>query len=399
MRIGGVITELNPFHNGHAYLCRTLRERGITHLVAVMSGNFVQRGDFAITEKRVRAACALSSGFDLVIELPVAWSVATAQAFARGGTGLLAGCSCLDALCFGSECGDSTILEELASVLEEEAVEERLRELLAQGITYAKARQLAVEAVCGRQLASHLASPNDLLGLEYLRQAKALHWHPSIVTVPRMGAAHDSRCPNRQIASASFLRSRSSLSAVSRYLPPACRHILEAAQNDGLYPVRMETLEKAILARLRALSRQELANLPDLSEGLENRLFQGIQGASSLEELALAVKTKRYPMARIRRLILSAFLGIQQEDGAGLPPYLHILGFNRRGQEILAAMGKAATLPVDTSLARLGRRDRRCSNTARLESASTDLYTLALPQPLPCGYDLTAPVVKWKEEE
>jgi len=396
VKIGGVIAEFNPFHNGHAALAASAREKGITHLVAVMSGNFVQRGDIAIAEKRVRAACALSAGFDLILELPMAWSMAPAPVFARGGVGVLAACGCVETLCFGSESGDAALLEALAHSVNDPRVESALRARLTSGATFAKARQQAVEEVYGEQLSAHLKNPNDLLGVEYLRQARALGWNPQVVVVRRLGVSHDASAPQGRIASASWLRSHGdNLSMLSRYIPDSCAQVLAVARQDGLFPARLQTLETAILARLRTLTPEELARLPDLSEGLENRFYDAIRSARSLEELAFMVKTKRYTMARIRRLILSAFLGIQPEDSAGTPPYLHILGFNQRGREILAEIGKHATLPCEASLARLEKLGGRCQATAQLESRTTDLYGLALPNPLPCGYDMLA-TGNWK---
>jgi len=220
VKIGGVIAEFNPFHIGHAALCARARRAGVTHLVAVMSGNFVQRGDFAITDKRVRAACALSSGVDLVIELPLPWAMATAQTFARGAVGALAACGCVQMLTFGSECGQKEVLSNLAVAIDSPGVESRLRDILPRGLTYAKARQQAAREVLGNTLADHLSSPNDLLGIEYLRQAKALGWDPEILLTKRRGVSHDAQRPADGYASASWLRSRAgNLDDLASYMP------------------------------------------------------------------------------------------------------------------------------------------------------------------------------------
>ena len=396
MKIGGTVAEFNPFHNGHAALCAAARARGVTHLVAVMSGNFVQRGDFAITDKRVRAACALACGVDLVLELPLPWAMSTAQTFARGGAGALAACGCVDVLTFGSECGQEQVLRDLAAAIAYPAVETRLRELLPTGLTYAKARELAVRQTLGDTLADHLASPNDLLGIEYLRAASPLGWNPEIMLTRRQGVSHDANAPQGGYASASYLRERAGegLSALSRFIPGASADILAKAEADGLFPAGKQKMQTAILAHLRRLGREELSHLPDISEGLENRLHAAIRAADSLASLESAVKTKRYTLARVRRLILSAFLGLRKEDAQGTPPYLRVLGLNERGSEILGRMKSTATLPLDASLARISRLGGRCQATAAIEERATDLYALALPAPLPCGYEKTAPLVR-----
>ena len=394
MKIGGVIAEFNPFHSGHAALCASARRAGVTHLVAVMSGNFVQRGDLAITDKRVRAACALSCGVDLVLELPLPWAMATAQVFARGAVGALAACGCVDVLTFGSECGQESVLRDLAAGVDCPSVQERLRALLPLGLTYAKTRQQAVREVLGDGLAGHLASPNDLLGIEYLRQAGALGWEPEMLLTKRRGVSHDAGQPAGEYASASWLRANAaSFDDLARYMPSPCLELLTAAERDGLFPADKSKLDSAILSHLRRLSRQELSRLPDLSEGLENRLYSAIRCARTVAELELAVKTKRYTLARVRRLILSAFLDIQKGDSAGVPPYLRVVGLNAKGGQILRVMGRTATLPVDSSLARLSLLQGRCKQLAALEERATDLYSLALPTPLPCGYEKSARVV------
>ena len=398
MKIGGVITEFNPFHNGHAALCAGARTQGVTHLIAVMSGNFVQRGGLAITDKRVRAACALACGVDLVLELPLPWAMSGAQVFARGGVGLLAACGCVDVLTFGSESGLLEPLSTLAALIDSPGVEARMREILPQGVTYAKARELAAREVLGDELAGRLSSPNDLLGIEYLRAAREAGWQPEVSVIKRLGVGHDATNPNQEYASASYLRSVADqgLGALRQYIPAACFELLQEAERKGLYPAGRQALEGAILAHLRRLSREELARLPDISEGLENRLHSAIRTSTGIDELAQATKTKRYTMARVRRLIFSAFLGLTKEDALGTPPYLRVIGMNKRGEEILAKMKETATLPLSSSLARLSELSRRAGEIAALEERSTDLYALALPTPQPCGYEKWAKVVTAK---
>jgi predicted nucleotidyltransferase len=170
--VAGIIAEFNPFHNGHLALIEAARSRGADLIVCAMSGNFVQRGSPAFAEKRVRARAALSCGADLVIELPLPCCVATAQQFARGGVFLLAALGCADTLAFGSECGDAESLNALSLAIDEPRVTRVMRDILAEGHTFAKARQFAVERVCGAELAVLLAKPNNALAVEYLRQIR-----------------------------------------------------------------------------------------------------------------------------------------------------------------------------------------------------------------------------------
>lgn len=393
----GIVAEFNPYHNGHAALVQEARKNADC-VVAVMSGNFVQRGAPAITDKRVRTKAALLDGVDLVLELPLPCAVAGAQRFAQGAVGLLAAAGCVDSLIFGSECGDAALLRRVAEILDEEALQQPVRERLSDGVTYARARSEAVGQVYGRQYADVLAEPNNVLATEYLRAAAQIGWKPEVYTLRRVGAEHDSSMPSGEFASGSLLRSSpAALARLYRFVPRTAVRVYASAFAEGLYPASATTLDTAVLAFLRRLTLAELAMLPDLSEGIENRLYASIRQAATLQELEEAVKTKRYTMARVRRLVLCAFLGLTQADMDMPLPYLRVLGFTPRGRELLAEMKQAAALPLHQSLARLRSLGGACERHAELEALATDLYALALPSPLPCGYEYTASAVFIKE--
>lgn len=395
-RIAGIVAEFNPFHSGHAALIRAAKEQ-VSGVVAVMSGNFVQRGSPAITDKRVRTRAALLCGVDLVLELPLSYATAPAQRFARGAIGTLATTGVVDILAFGSECGELSALQALAEAVDNKSVINEMKRLLTQGMTFARARELAVAHSLDPQLAHALAAPNNLLGVEYLRAAAALGWHPQAITLRRQGVGHDSPSAKDGYASGSFLRQNAGdFALLCRYLPEQAALVLADALADGLYPTNSARLETAILAHLRRLSSEELSRLPDLSEGLENRLMASIRIASTLADLENALKTKRYTMARVRRLILSAFLGLTEEDVHTPIPYIRVLGFTHRGRKILSGMKGICKLPVSTSLARLRSLGGSCERFASLEETSTDLYALCLPKPVPCGYEYTASAVYFK---
>lgn len=393
-KVAGIVAEFNPFHNGHAALVAAARQAGAHTVVAVMSGNFVQRGSPAVTDKRVRARAALLCGVDLILELPLPWAVAPAQRFARGAVELLAATGCVDSLAFGSECGDLTALEALAQAVDDPALTAPLRELLAGGMTFARAREQAVARQLGPEKAAVLASPNNTLAVEYLRAARELGWQVRPLTLRRVGAAHDSGDSRDGIASASHLRHHAGdFPLLTAHVPATAAPVYARALADGLYPGDPARLDTAILAHLRRLGPEELARLPDLSEGLENRLYAAIRTAATLPGLEAALKTKRYPMARVRRLILSAFLGLTPEDGRQPVPYVRVLGFTPAGRALLAKMKATCPLPVSQSLARLRALGGPCERLAALEELSTDLFALTLPSPPPCGYEYTASAV------
>ena len=397
MQIAGIICEYNPFHLGHLSLIAETRRQGATHIAAVMSGNFVQRGEPALLEKRARARQALLCGADLVIELPLPWAMAGAEAFARGGVFLL-GCLGAQVISFGSECGDADALAALADCLLSPGLSPVLREELAAGCTFARARERAVERLAGAQAAALLQSPNNTLGVEYCKALRTLQAPMRVFTMRRVGAAHDSPDAGAGTASASLIRSLAAEGGYERFMPPPAAEILRAELEAGRAPASAVRMERAVLAKLRTMGPEAFAALPDVSEGLENRLSAAVRRASGLEELYAAVKTKRYTLARVRRLVFSAFLGLTAAHCAGLPPYVRILGINRRGEEILRVSKITTKRPIVANSSDILSLDKFARNVIELESKSTDLYSLFLPNPGPCGLEWTAGICKIRDE-
>ena len=205
MNITGIVAEYNPYHNGHQYMTAKCREAGATHLVAVMSGNFVQRGSVAIMDKRARAKAALADGVDLVLELPVPWAVSTAELFARGGLSVLAGLGCVQSLAFGCETADKDLLEKAADAVCDIKVHGLIKEELEGGITYAAARENAVRRLYGDEIADVISKPNNILAVEYLKAMKSIGTTFDLMPIERRGAEHDSLKENGEFSSASAL--------------------------------------------------------------------------------------------------------------------------------------------------------------------------------------------------
>ena len=379
----GIIAEFNPFHNGHQALLQKAKETG--EVVCVMSGNFVQRGDLAIADKRLRAKAALAGGADLVLELPVVYAMSTAQNFALGGVAALAAAGC-DTLMFGSECADFKKLTDAAERLESDDYRQTLSELLASGLGFAAARDVAAS------LGDLLKGANDNLAIEYIAAAKRLGVAFTFVPFARKGVSHDEKAPDGQFASASFLREK--LLAGDRAF---CKAYMPAYSLD---PIReneiadIGRLERAILAVLRQKTKEEIARLPDISEGIENRIFSAIRVATSVEELYNTVKTKRYSFSRVRRLILSAFLGVDDRFFLKKPPYIRVLGMNDTGETIVRDRAKNSLIPL---LLRAGEAEALSSDAKQLllwEAAASDLFSLGTKTPRPCGEDYTAKIIK-----
>lgn len=400
MAVAGIVAEYNPFHSGHAYQitqARRLLGEG-TGIVCVMSGNWVQRGECALTDKWTRAALALRGGADLVLELPLPWAASSAEGFARGAVGTLAATGVVDTLSFGSESGDAAGLVRLAQLLSGEGYRQALAGALEGGVPFAAARQKAVRALLRetgeRGLADLLSQPNDNLAVEYLRALQALDSPIRPLAVERRGAPHDAASPAEGFASASHIRSLARAGEweeVEHWTPPGTAHALQSA---GL--ARMEQVERAVLAKLRAMTEDDFAALADSAggEGLPARLVRSARQAGSLEAFYDLAKTKRYAHARIRRLALRAFLGLREEDTPRCPRYLRVLAFNGRGRALLKEMKGKATLPILTKPAHIRTLDPAAQALFDLESRSTDLFGLCFDEVRPCGLDYTTGPIK-----
>ncbi len=382
MKLAIIIAEYNPFHRGHQWQIQQLRQQGYTHVAAIMSGCFVQRGAPAIFHKQDRTRLALLGGCDLVLELPVPYACATAQRFAFGGVSIADAMGIPADLCFGSECGELEKLEQVVDGLMDPRLKEALTPHLEKGLPFAKARTLALAELTSPEVAALLEEPNNTLGIEYLLQLRQLNSPVGAVTLPRKGASHHGEGSSEGFASASHIRSlllTGQLEEACSLVPSDCADYIKE-----LKPVSMD--DRIVLSRLRTLTKEQLAALPDCSEGLENRLYQAIRDGLSLEEIWDKTKSKRYSHARIRRLCMAAFLGLDDRLHRQSPPYIRVLGFNRQGQEILAAMRKNSKVKVSGSLADLVT-DIGTEGFAHMEMVSADLYNLFEEKLKPCGSD------------
>ncbi len=385
MAVIGIIAEFNPLHTGHNYLIKEAKKLGT--VAAVISGNFVQRGDVAIFDKRIRAEAALTAGVDIVLELPVCYSMSTAQNFALGGVSALKAIGC-DTLMFGSECGDVEILKQAAEILKSEKFKLKLTEILDTGVTFANAREQAA-VYCGLE-DGILSSPNNNLAVEYILASKNINVEFNFLTVKRQGVEHDALREGEGFASASLLREKLRLGDYDfckEYIP---ENILPIFKKESIADIgRIET---AILAVLRTKTEADLKKLPDLSEGLENKLFSAIKVAKSLDGLYNKIKVKRYTEARIRRLVLSAFLNVDNSFFMKAPPYIRVLGFNSSGAELLK--NESFGIPIVTRVSQIAELSNDAEKLFEFECRATDLFGLSVKEALPCGTEYTAKLIK-----
>lgn len=353
-KIAGIVSEYNPFHNGHRYHIEKTREiTGCDAVLTVMSGNFAQRGEPCICDKYKRAKMALMGGIDLVIELPAVYAVSSAEIFAKGAVEILENAGC-DFLSFGAENDDLKKLCEIAGILKSDELNTLVIEKLKDGKSYPRALS---EAMGENGFSDILESPNNILAVEYIKAIKNM----TPVAVKRKGSMHD------QTGSASDIRERKSNNVSYKDLVP-----------DFSYSLLKETkipdkkiFESLILYKLRTMTKEELKNTPDVSEGLENRIKKAVLKCTSFDELCEEIKTKRYTMARISRILTNALLHIKKDDIKKPPEYLRILGMNETGMSILSEIKKTSEIPIIIKTA-----DAKMCDMLKTDILASDIYSV-----------------------
>ena len=345
----GIICEYNPFHNGHLYhLNESKKLTNSDYSVAIISGNFTQRGEPSIVSKWVKTEMALKCGVDLVLELPAIYSISSAENFAYGAIKILDSLNIVDYIAFGSECGDISILDDIVQVLVEEpkAYRTLLSHELSTGVSFPKAREKALMMYLGnmRRFANVLSSPNNILGIEYLKSLKKQNSIIQPVTIKRQESDHNNNMftSSSRFASGSAIRSAclsTNIDNLQKYMPEDSFYLLEECLKKGIYVKDLSCFDKEILYTLRKMSTSEIANLPDVSEGLEYAIKNAANSCNSVVELLTLIDTKRYTRTRLQRILLYAILGITKDDiqlSKKLTPYIRILGFNENGKKIIS---------------------------------------------------------------
>lgn len=394
MKFAGIITEYDPFHNGHATQLQMLRQRGAETIAVCMSSGAVQRGGVPLFPESVRVRAALLCGADLVVALPAPYANTGAEAFAAAGVALLTALGC-DTLAFGAEAPDVDRLLQAARLLEAPDLSARLRGYLGQGMTFAAARAKAAEEL-EPGLSDLLSRPNNILGIEYCKALLAQHSPMQPLALHRLGADHGSVQPGRAgqtlLASASFLRAavrRGGVEALAPYVPEPAMEVYRHAAAQGL-TMDAGRFSLALLTLLRAGDPARFARVRGVNEGLEHRLSAAVRQASDAEDLYARLKTKRYPHARLRRLALDAAIGVEAGSLPELPPYLHVLGARRAALPLL----RNAAMPVSTSLSKLEQALPQAENLIKMHNSFTNFSALCREQTQHMGLAYTAkPVV------
>jgi len=417
MKILGIITEYNPFHNGHLYhLLKTKEMTGTDYILAVMSGNFLQRGEPAIINKWARAKMALNAGVDLIIELPFVFSTQDANGFAFGAVKLLDSLQIIDYLGFGCETDNLDTLYSISNFLNIEP--QKYKELIVyhskNGNEFPKVRSQALceyhrifgieglEKISTLELSKLLKYPNNILALEYIKHLLNLKCKIKPIAIKRIGASYHQKNIQGKVSSATSIRYEilNNLSSskidlfmlndkIKSTIPLSGFSVLEKELREGKGPITLESYRQYILATLRKMSLEDISRIQGVTEGLENRIKKASLKAYTVEQLINSIKTRRYTRTKIQRIILHIMMNLSKEDISIFnkcgPLYARVLGFSKKGKTLLRAIKKNSSTPLISKLSNYLRQTiseenshvrNRLVKMLNYDILATDIYVL-----------------------
>lgn len=397
MKIVGLITEYNPFHNGHKYHIEKAKEiTGADYCIAVMSGDFVQRGAPAFMPKHLRAEMALHEGCDMVIELPVCYATGSAEYFAKGAISILNGLGCVDAVCFGSECGNYESLEQIAQILADEpsGFKHLLQTNLRKGMNFPQARQDAlITYINDPSVNTVIKEPNNILGIEYIKAMKNSNSFMKGYTISRKGASyHDSELSDT-FSSASAIRSllseneKHNIDKFSGHLPDSAFKIME--ENFSIrFPVVSDDFSLLLRSKLLSETKESLTEYIDITRDLANRIINERNKFIKFTQFCDLLKTKELTYSRISRCLIHILLNMKKNT---LPQelYAHVLGFHQKSSSLFSELNKCSTIPLITKMSSL-------DQDLTTDIFASDLYESVISDKynMPFVNELSKPILK-----
>ena len=420
-KVLGIIAEYNPFHNGHLYHLEASKKlTGANYTVAIISGNFTQRGSTSIVDKWSKTKMALENGIDLVIELPVLYSISSAENFADGAIKILNSLGIVDYLSFGAETSDISILNNIANILysEPEEYKKLLSIELEKGLSFPKARENALLDYIKSNILENnksdfenyikiLSSPNNILGIEYLKALKKYNSSIKPMCISRFKAEYNSSNFSENIASATAIRElikNKNFDTIKTVIPLESSSVLMNCINSCCVVPDLNCFEKEIIYTLRKMSIEEIANIPDVSEGLEFSIKKAANSCNNIYDFLDIVKSKRYTVTRLQRILLYALLGISKEDmqlsKKVEKPYIRVLGFNDNGKKLVSEIAtKNPELKLITSVKKFV--DSNSNKDLQIifdkDIWATDVYSLAFENNSLANLDFKNSVITFKK--
>lgn len=390
MSVIGIVCEFNPFHNGHKYLIDCVKGKDDI-VVAVMSGNFVQRGEPAIFPKEIRVKAALKCGIDIVLELPFVYATASAEFFAYNAVKILSDFGC-DKIAFGTENTSTEMLNGAVDVLLNDGFKNEVLKYYENGVSFPVARQTAFDRY---NINCDISTPNNILAIEYIKAIRKLNAKIEIITVSRKGAGYNDYNAIENFASATYIRQLIyNNEPYKDFIPECLLKLYNDTIKDGKY-VSLDKYNLAALSVLRSKLNDDLSGIANMSEGLDNRVKSAIKTNSQLAELYDEAKTKRYTHSRIKRAILSTIFNVESKDLEIAPPYCRVLGFNTKISDKMGELAKNSKLPfvaVYSDIVNLS--SDGANKIFESENKSTDFYNLILHNSAPCSTEMTFSPIK-----
>ncbi len=399
-KVVGIIAEYNPFHNGHSYHIQNTKVlTGADFVVAVMTGNFTQRGNTSVVDKWEKTKMALNGGADLVIELPTIYSISSAENFANGAIKILNTLGIVDSISFGMEADDISTLNNISNVLYMEPPEYKaiLEHELSKGSSFPKARENALMMYLNdiKRYANVLKGSNNILAIEYLKALKKQKSNLVPIGVKREKVYYNSTKIIDEYASATGIRNlllHNQLEEVRKVVPAKTYSILLNNIRQGTYVLDITTYNNEIIYKLRSMSVKEIANLPDVSEGLEYLIKDASNKTNNLIELINKLKSKRYTQTRVQRILLYALLGITKKDmeiSKKMTPYIRVLGCSENGKILLSQINSKAKVITSFKKFEKSNKNRKIKRMLEIDKKATDIYTLGYKKESKAGLDYT----------
>lgn len=401
MNITGIITEYNPFHNGHKFhLEESKKQTKSDGTICIMSGNFVQRGGPAIIDKWKRTEMALSNGVDLIIELPTFYAVSSAEFFAKGAVSILNSLNIVNNLFFGSEIGDAKALSEIAKVLvsEDERFQNILKENLSLGLTFAKAREKSlIEYLNSSEINNIITSSNNILGIEYIKAILKLNSSINPVALKREGSNYNDKSLSQTFSSATSIRevlkNTSNIEDLKNIIPLESYEVFSKLQEQDYRFTFEEEMFKYIKYKTQT-NCVNFNNLYEVTEGLDNKIIKEISSSNSLHEFILKIKSKRYTYSKISRILTHIYLGLDNDDFKDIANennlYVRVLGFNKTGREILSLIKANSSIPLITKVPRFTN-----NPLLKFDLQATACYSLLNDKVNPFNDYLQSPIIKY----
>ncbi len=404
MKTAAVICEYNPFHNGHKYQIDKAHEilGQDTCIIAIMSGNFTQRGEIAVCDKYIRAKAAVLSGANLVLELPFPYSMSSAEFFAKSGVHIINKLGVVDHLIFGCECESVNDLYEYVQNTEEEVFKTHLSKLTEDpafaDYGYPKLFEKAYRDIYKFNGTFELSSPNNVLAIEYLRALKRTSSKITPLAITRKGAGYNDALNDRtSLQSASAIRSAviSGDNSALKYIPITAKAVFEEAIESKKMPADPEVLSSAVISHFRLNPPTVSLDIHDAFGGLYNRLYNNSFEANSISSLTVLTETKKYTKARVRRALWNSFFGVTSSDIRSLPTFTQILAFDSFGRSILKRIPKTTDFHIFTKPSDTDGLSDEIIKQKKLSDRADSVYGLCLPKPLSGHYSLKmTPFVK-----